>query len=40
MEENEAMLARVLEESKQGQVPVDPNNPDVANMSYEDLLRL
>jgi len=32
MQEEDAMIRRVMEESK---VQADPNNPDVDNMTYE-----
>jgi len=37
MQEEDAMIRRVMEESK---FQADPNNPDVDNMTYEQLLAL
>lgn len=39
MIEEESILRRVLEESKQ-QANVDPTNPDVDNMTYEQLIEM
>ena len=38
-EEEERLLQRAIEESKQG-VQNDPNSPDVDNMTHEQLLQL
>ena len=38
-DDEEAMLQRAIEESKRD-MPEDPNNPNVDNMTYEQLLEL
>ena len=38
-DDEEAMLQRAIEESKRD-IPQDPNNPNVDEMSYEELLAL